>query len=415
MADDQTFSMASLEPQARFTFLVEETLRREPQEAANLLADQSEQMIATVLASLPTAKAMALLPRFDAARRAAILKTVTPGRREAWLHNQHYPKGSVGRLMEPVIATFVPTLTVRDTVERLRDMVKQAFVTYGYVIDEHHRLIGTLVMRELLLAEPDQRLDEVMIEHPFSMKATQQIADVIPLVHTRHFPEYPVCDDEGRIIGIVRGYALFQEQTLELIAQPGKMVGIGREEHIQTNAWRSLHLRHPWLQVNLLSSFLAAGVVGFYEDTIVQVVAAAAFLPVMVGQSASTGGQALAVALRGLTLEEFSDDQWRALINKEALVGIANGAFVGLTSALGIYAYATFHGHAESGRLALVIMVAMIVTTMISSIVGAVMPFVMKRLGCDPAAASTILVGGVTRIVSITAFLGLTQWIFLLR
>jgi magnesium transporter len=222
---------------------------------------------------------------------------VTPGQREAWLHNRHYPKGSVGRLMEPVVATFVPTLTVSNAVEGLRDMVKQAFVTYGY-------------------------------EHPVSMKPTQQIAQVIPLVHTRHFPEYPVCDDDGRIIGIVRGYALFQEQTLELISQPGKMVGIGREEHIQTNAWRSIHLRHPWLQVNLLSSFLAAGVVGFYEETIVQVVAAAAFLPVMVGQSASTGGQALAVALRGLMLEEFTDDQWHPLINKEALVGIANGAFV---------------------------------------------------------------------------------------
>ena len=414
MADDQTFSkaIASVEPQATLTFLVEEILRRGPQESANLLTDESEQMIATVLASLPIAKAMALLPRFDAEQRAAILKMVSPVQREAWLNNGHYPKESVGRLMEPVLATFAPTLTVHEAVERLRDMVKEAFVTYGYVIDEHHRLIGTLVMRELLLAKADQRLSEVMIKHPFSMKATQQIAQVIPLVHTRHYPEYPVCDDQGRLIGIVRGYALFQAQTLELIAQPGKMVGIGREEHIHTNAWRSLHLRHPWLQVNLLSSFLAAGVVGFYEDTIVQVVATAAFLPVMVGQSASTGGQALAVSLRSLTLNEFRNEQWQAMIGKEALIGMANGAFVGLTSALGIYAYASFHGHAGAGRLAMVMLAAMIATTMMSSVVGAVMPFMMKHLGCDPAAASTILVGGITRIVSIAAFLSLTQWMF---
>jgi magnesium transporter len=412
MTDDPTSFTVNQEGPSRPTFLVKEILRQGPQEAANLLADESEQTIAAVLTLLPTAKAVALLPRFDAARRAAVLKVLRPDQREAWLHDQHYPKGSIGRLMEPVVVTFAPSVTVREAVERLRVMVKQAFFTYGYVVDEHRRLTGILVMRELLLAEPDQPVREVMIEHPFTLKATQQVAQVIPLVHTRHFPEYPVCDDDGRIIGIVRGYALFQEQTLELIAQPGKMVGIGREEHIQTNAWRSLHLRHPWLQVNLLSSFLAAGVVGFYEDTIVQVVAAAAFLPVMVGQAASTGGQALAVALRGLTLEEFSDDQWHALINKEALVGIANGAFVGLTSALGIYAYASFHGHAGPGRLALVMLVAMIVTTMLSSVVGAAMPFLMKRLGCDPAAASTILVGGVTRIVSIAAFLGLTQWIF---
>jgi len=410
---DQTSSTVNQEPPSRSTFLVQEILRRGQQEAANLLADESELTIVTVLALLPPAKAVALLPRFDAARRAAILTVLTPEQREQWLHNQHYPEGSVGRLMEPVVATFAPTVTVREAVERLRDMVKQAFITYGYVVDERRRLIGVLVMRELLLAEPGQPVREVMIDHPFSLKAMQQVTQVIPLVHTRHFPEYPVCDDERRIIGIVRGYALFQEHTLELSAQPGKMVGIDREEHIQTSPWRSLHLRHPWLQVNLLISFLAAGVVGLYEDTILQVIAVAAFVPVMVGQSASTGGQALAVALRGLTLGEFSHEQWHALLNKEALVGIANGALVGLTSALGMYAYASFHGHAGAGWLALIMLLAMIVSTMVSSVVGAVMPLLMKRLGFDPATAATILVGGVTRIVSIGAFLALTQWIFL--
>lgn len=414
MADaDRTSSPVNQEPPSRSTVLVHEILRRGQQEAANLLADESEQTIATVLTLLPTAKAVALLPRFDAARRAAILKAVTPDQREQWLHNQQYPEGSVGRLMEPAVATFAPTMTVREAVERLRDMVKQAFISYGYVVDEHRRLTGVLVMRELLLAEPSQLVRKVMIDHPFSLKATQQVTQVIPLVHIRHFPEYPACDDEGRIVGIVRGYALFQEQTLELSAQPGKMLGIDREEHLRTNPWRSLRLRHPWLQMNLLSSFLAAGVVGFYEDTILQVVAVAAFVPVMVGQSASTGGQALAVALRGLTLGEFSHEQWHAVLNKEAFVGIANGALVGLTSALGMYAYASFHGHAGAGWLALIMLLAMIVSSMVSSVVGAVMPLLMKRLGFDPATAATILVGSVTRIVSIAAFLALTQWIFL--
>ena len=137
MADaDQTSSTVNQEPPSRSTFLVQEILRRGQQETANLLADESEQTIVTVLPLLPPAKAVALLPRFDAARRAAILAALTPGQREQWLHNQHYPEGSVGRLMEPVVATFAPTVTVREAVERLRDMVKQAFITYGYVVDE---------------------------------------------------------------------------------------------------------------------------------------------------------------------------------------------------------------------------------------------------------------------------------------
>lgn len=412
MSGSRDSSIAGQDASSRATVLIQEILRQEPQAAANRLADESAQTIAVVLTLLPTAKALALLPRFGAAQRAAILKAVTPEQREQWLHNQRYPKGSVGRLMEPAVALFSPALTVRDAVARLRGIVREAFISYGYVVDEQQHLIGALVMRELLLAEPDQSVREIMVERPFSLQAVQQVAEIIPLVHTRHFPEYPVCDDEGRIIGIVRGYALFEEQTLELSAQPGKIMGIDREERILTGAWRSLHLRNPWLQVNLLSSFLAAGVMGFFETTLVQVVAVAAFVPVMVGQSASTGGQALAVSLRALTLGEFKPEHWRALINKEAFVGVANGALVGVIAALGIYAYAAFHGHAGAGRLALVMLLAMIVSTLVSGVVGAATPILMKRLGYDPAAASTVLVGGVTRIISIAAFLILAQSLF---
>ncbi len=380
---------------------------------APLLAHESEATIAMLLTHLPDADAAALLPTLKAERRTAILRSVSSSIRNRWLHNPDYPEGTVGYLMEPVVATFKPDTTVHEAIERLRHLVKRAFVTYGYVVDDRNTLTGVLVMRELLLAEATRAVRDLMIESPFSLNAMQSLRDVIPLVHIRHYSEYPVCNDEGHLIGLVRGYALFQEQTRELVAQPGKMVGVVREERLQSSPWRSLTFRQSWLQVNLLGSFVAAGVIGYYEEAVTQVVAVAAFLPVMVGQSASTGGQALAVALRGLTLGELTLDRWTTLINKEAVVGMANGALVGLTAALGIYAYTTIHGHAEAVKLSVVMLLAMIFTTTVSSVVGAVTPFLMKRLGFDPATAATILVGGITRIVSIAAFLALTRWIVL--
>ena len=414
MADAATASALN-DPavQSRARILIDEILRRGPNDAVHLLVGESDVTIAAALTLLPAAKAAALLPRFEADHRTAILRAVSEEQRDRWLHNQHYPAGSVGRLMEPVVATFAPDTTVREAVDQLRTWVKEAFISYAYVIDGRRRLLGALVMRELLLAEPDQPVRELMVEHPFFLKATQPVSQVVPLVHVRHFPEYPVCDDEGVLIGLVRGYAFFHEQTLELTAQPGKMVGVGREERLQASPWRSLSFRHSWLQINLLSSLLAAAVVGYYEDAVTQAVAVAAFLPVMVGQSASTGGQALAVALRGLTLGELKLDRWPDLIGKEAVVGMANGALVGITSAVGIFAYSAYHGHGAAWWLAVAMLLAMIVSTMVSSVVGAVMPFIMKRLGFDPATAATILVGGVTRVVSIAAFLALTRWIVL--
>ena len=406
-------SPADQEGQTRAKTLIDEIRSRGLHGVAQLLSQESEPTIVTLLTLLPDGDAAALLPTLEAERRTAILKAVSPATRERWLHNPGYPEGTVGYLMEPFTATFAPETSVREAVERLRNLVKHAFITYGYVIDERNRLIGVLVMRDLLLAEATRPVRDLMIERPFSLNAMQPLREVIPLVHIRHYAEYPVCDDERHILGLVRGYALFQEQTRELVAQPGKMVRVGREERLQSSPWRSLSFRQSWLQVNLLGSFVAAGVIGYYEEAVTQAVAVAAFLPVMVGPSASTGGQALAVALRGLTLGELSLNRWPALINKEAVVGTANGALVGLTAALGMYAYTTLHGHAGAVKLSVVMLLAMIFSTTVSSVVGAVTPFLMKRMGFDPATAATILVGGITRIVSITAFLALTRWIVL--
>ena len=401
------------EPFARGRILLEKIRSRGLHGVAPLLAHESEATITALLTLLPDIEAAALLPSLEAEQRMAILKSVSPAVRERWLYNPRYPKGTVGYLMEPVVATFTSETIVREAVEQLRTLVKYAFITYGYVVDERNRLRGVLVMRDLLLADVTRRVSDLMIERPFALKAMQRLPEVIPLVHIRHYAEYPVCDDEGHLMGLVRGYALFQEQTRELVAQPGKMVGVVREERLQISPWRSLSFRQSWLQVNLLASFVAAGVIGYYEEAVTQVVAIAAFIPVMIGQSASTGGQALAVALRGLTLGELGVDRWTTLINKEAMVGTANGALVGLTAALGMYAYATFHGHDDAVKLSAVMLLAMIVSTTVSSVVGAVTPFLMKRIGFDPATAATILVGGITRIVSIVAFLALTRWIVL--
>jgi len=410
---DQDLSRAEQGPLSRARSLRDEIRSLGLHSVSQRLCDESEATIATLLTLLPDSAAAALLPTLEAERRTTVLSAVPSMISDRWLHNPSYPQETVGYLMEPVVATFSPESTVEEVVERLRHLVKHAFITYGYVVDEQNRLIGALVMRELLLAESTRPVRELMIASPFSLNAMQPVRDVIPLVHIRHYSEYPVCNDERRLLGLVRGYALFQEQTRELVAQPGKMVGVVREERLQSSPWRSLTFRHSWLQVNLLGSFVAAGVIGYYEEAVTQAVAIAAFIPVMVGQSASTGGQALAVALRGLTLGELGVDRWTTLINKEAMVGTANGVLVGLTAALGMYAYATFHGHTDAVKLAAVMLLAMLFSTTVSSVVGAVTPFLMKRMGFDPATAATILVGGITRIVSIAAFLALARWILI--
>lgn len=382
-------------------------------EALERLLARPDAVAAAALAALPHSRAMKLLPRVKEPRRAAILAAAAPETRDHWTRALAYPEDSVGRLMDPPVAVFGPDLTVQETVEALREQVKQAFITYGYIVEPDGRLIGVLVMRELLLAERDQRLREIMLRDPFWLTPETSVADAMRLVLNRHYPVYPVCDRQGRLVGLVRGSILFEEQAIEISAQPGRMVGVEEEERVATTWWRSLRFRHPWLQLNLLTAFVAAAVVGTFEETINQVVVLAVFLPVLAGQSGNTGCQALAVTLRGLTLGELRAGRESALVSKEAWLGLLNGAMVGLTAGLGMFAYASYQHHPAALVLAAVVFLAMTGSCVISGVAGALVPLILKKAGADPATASSIFLTTATDVASMGLFLGLATWLVL--
>jgi magnesium transporter len=218
---------------------------------------------------------------------------------------------------------------------------------------------------------------------------------------------YPVCDDAGRLLGQVRGAAMFQEQAFEISAQPGRMVGVDEEERLLTSWPRSLKFRHPWLQLNLLTAFLAAGVVGVFQGTLDQMVILALFLPVLAGQSGNTGCQALAVTLRGMTLGELKEGTGRTLVAKEALLGTLNGALVGISAGAGMFIVATLQSNPNALALAVIVMVAMIGSCVISGVAGALIPLTLQRVGADPATASSIFLTTATDVASMGMLLGL--------
>jgi len=191
------------------------------------------------------------------------------------------------------------------------------------------------------------------------------------------------------------------------------MVGVEKEERLGTPWPRSLRFRHPWLQLNLLTAFVAASVVGVFQDTLDQLVVLAVFLPVLAGQSGNTGCQALAVALRGITLGELEPSRARAVVAKEALLGCINGALVGVTAGLGMYLFARFQNNDAALTLAFVVLLAMVGSCTISGILGAVVPLALRRAGADPATASSIFLTTATDVVSMGAFLALATWLIL--
>ena len=320
---------------------------------------------------------------------------------------------TVADLMSPAIGVFRPETTVAEAVERLRELTRGAIITYCYVTDLGGRLEGLVVMRDMLLASPQAKLSDLMLRNVFALAEDMPLGDALRAALSRHYPVYPVVDAGGVLRGLVRGDELFAERAIEISAQPGQMVGVEREERLATPLARSLKLRHPWLQINLVTAFIAAAVVGVFEGTLSKLVILAVFLPVMAGQSGNTGCQALAVALRGMTLGDVKPGLERRLVIKEAMLGLFNGFLVGITAGLGMAVYATMQGAAQPLLMGLVVMVAMVASCVISGLAGALIPLTLKRLGADPATASSIFLTTASDVASMGIFLALSTLLLL--
>ncbi len=389
------------------TDILEEVKLQSPSAAAERLARFGGAEIAAVLTRLSAGIAQDILAALPAESRERALAAAPPEFARQWQRNGLYAEGTIGRMMEPVYAEFPPQATVGQAIGALQELVKSAFITYIYVVDDEERLLGIVTMRDLLFNDHARALRDVMLTEVFALHAPVVLEDAMKQVLDRHYPVYPVVDAENRLRGLVRGQSMFEARAFDLAAQPGSMVGVDKEERLGTPWQRSFFMRHPWLQLNLLTAFLAAAVVGMFQDTIDRLVILALFLPVLAGQSGNTGCQALAVTLRGMTIGELKPGSEKLLVYKEAGLGLLNGAGVGLCAAIGMYITASSQDSPHALMLSFVVFVAMIGSCVASGLSGAMVPITLKRLGFDPATASSIFLTTATDVVSMGMLLGL--------
>ena len=203
------------------------------------------------------------------------------------------------------------------------------------------------------------------------------------------------------------------KRSVELSAMPGAMVGVEKEERLFTPWPRSMRLRHPWLLFNLFASLTGATIVLVFHDTINRLLILAVFVPILISQTSNTGGQALAIALRGMAMGDLKTGQEKAVIMKEALLGLLNGLIVGSIAAGAMFTAATFMHLANARILSLVVFLAMTGSSFMGGILGVVVPLSLKKFGADPATASTILLTTMTNVASLTLLFSLAALLVL--
>jgi len=210
----------------------------------------------------------------------------------------------------------------------------------------------------------------------------------------------PVVDAEKRLLGIVRAEHLIEDVQEEASEDLQRMFGAGADERPFSPILFSLRQRLPWLHINLATAFLAAAVVGLFEDVIAKITVLAIFLPVVAGQGGNAGAQSLAIVMRGLVMREIPPHRRTALVAKESLIGLVNGVIIGLVTGLIAWLWQ------GNGWLGVVIGLGMIVNLFVAGIAGATIPLLMKSIGLDPAQSSNIILTTVTDVLGFFAFLG---------
>ena len=263
------------------------------------------------------------------------------------------------------------------------------------------RLVGKINIQALIVEQKSTRLEELSEPVTVVVRPIDPLEVVTDAFEFHKVLDLPVVDIDGVFLGAVTHDSLARTVHQEAASDLQAMVGAGRDERALSSPLFTVRKRMPWLQINLLTAFLAAAVVGIFENTIAQVTALAVLLPVVAGQSGNAGAQALAVTMRGLALREITARQWLRVMRKEVMAGMLNGVGIAITCGIGVYIWS------QSPGLVAVIASSMVLAMVAAGFAGAVIPIILTRLGQDPATSSSIILTTVTDVAGFFSFLGI--------
>ncbi|MGF1635167.1 MAG: magnesium transporter [Phycisphaerae bacterium] len=394
-----------------------------PEVAAPVVAEMAAPDVAVALAELSNDKIAGILAEMDPDDRVDVLEHLPEDRHDEIIGHmepeeaaevrrlEQYEPDTAGGIMTTQVTSLYEHLAVSDAIEQIRKLSEEfEQLFYMYVVDRRGHLIGVLSMRDLILAKPTRKLHEVMIPEVRSVLADMDQEEVAQVMRKYGFLAMPVVDTQNRLIGLITiddiGDVLEEEATEDV----HRLFGAGAEERLMSPWWFSFKSRVGWLVVNLGTAFAAGAVVASFSGLIERLAVLAAFMPIVAGMGGNASAQAMAVAVRGMSLGEVDRRTIRHVLIRESIVGLLTGLIIGTLTGLIAYFYtAPQESYTNFGAvmLGVVIFAALVINHTLACVSGAGIPFIMKRLGFDPAQSATIFATTVTDVVGFFALLGL--------
>lgn len=324
-----------------------------------------------------------------------------------------YPPRSVGRLMTPDYVRIKPEWTIGQALDHIRRYGRDAeTINVVYVIDDQSRLIDDIRLRQILLSNPDDSVESIMNKQFVSLRADQDQAEAVELLQRYDRVALPVVDSRGVLLGIVTHddvADVARQQATEEIQRLGGVNAL-EEPYVSTSIFGLFKKRVPWLALLFMSELLTSNAIAYFEDEIKRAAILAAFIPAIISSGGNSGSQASTLVIRALGLREIELADWFRVLRRELLVSLLLGLVIGTIGFIRINLFGSMGWFSDSEValhyqiLAVTIALTLLGVVIWGSVMGAMLPFVLKKLRLDPAASSTPFVATLVDVTGIVIY-----------
>jgi len=373
----------------------------------------SDRRLADIITQMFSDERVDLIQRLPEERRQNVLRLLAKAEREDIIKLGAYQEDTAGAIMTSDYAVLKPSLTARQALDKLRlEAPDKETIYYTYVVDEERRLLGLVSLRDLIMANPEKKVDEVMRPDPVRANVNDDQEAVAKTMAKYDILALPVTNGNDALVGIITFddvHDVIEEEASEDFHRMGSIAEGFGPSAAELSGFRPSDLyylflkRIPWLLALVFMNIFSGAGIAYYEHTIDAVVSLVFFLPLLIGSGGNAGSQSAMLMVRALATGEVHMKDWLKLLSREILVALAIGVCMGLAvSMIGIFRVGP--------DVTVVVALSMVTIVLMGCLMGMSLPFLLTRLKLDPATASAPLVASLADIGGILIYFGIATW-----
>ncbi len=380
-----------------------------------LLRGMAHEQVVSILNEMSPDDRTALLEELPSAAARQLIRLLTPEERRVAQALLGYPEGSVGRLMTPDLVAVDAGWTVREVLDYVREHGQDSeTINVIYVVDDRGKLVDDIRIREFLIKPLDTKVSDLMDENFIALNVTDSQEEAVNVFRKYDRTALPVVDSNGVLVGLVTIDDMLdvaEEEATEDIQKFGGMEALD-EPYMRIPLWRMVRKRAGWLVILFLGEMLTATAMANYQDEIAKAVVLALFLPLIISSGGNSGSQASTLIIRAMALGEVTLRDWWRVASRELQTGLSLGLILGVIGGVRVAVWSIigekyFHRELYGPRWPLVAMTvgaALVGVVLWGSLSGSMLPFVLRRLGADPATSSAPFVATLVDVTGLMIY-----------